>query len=93
MRAACPRSTWPGMPRFRYGVTPSRDIWAKRHAFRAACCDWVLYSGADMFGKVPGVVADPFRRGRSRSAWLSWRLTSGGGRAAFSLSANSRGTR
>jgi len=46
-----------------------------------------------LFGKVPGVVADPFRRGRSRSAWLSWRLTSGGGRAAFSLSANSRGTR
>jgi hypothetical protein len=44
---------------------------AKRHAFRAVCRDWVLYSGDDVFGKVPGevaagVVADPFRRRRSQ---------------------------
>ena len=37
--------------------------------FRAVCCDWVLSSGADVFGTVPGevaagVVADPLRRGQ-----------------------------
>jgi len=48
-----------------------RGHMAKWHAFRAVCRDWVLYSGADVFGKVPGevaagVVADPFRRRRSQ---------------------------